>query len=200
MLFRSTSLTPDYFKVEVSISEFYQYSNKKRDYSSTKFSLDTVKQFFLTELKKLGIFKVPILAHISERDDQQYRSEALFQGTYEFNLTTSDSVEMLYKSLSANMPALSLRRIKVTPTVTLENIKKAQIALEAIALERARADAQKFADSNKVSILKIDNYQLGFTKKERYDAEYLNGQARAFNITYSNPIYTLNVYYTFKLK
>lgn len=194
-----TSIKPDYFQVEIGICEFYQYSGKKK-FTSTKIDLDSVKRIFMDELLKLGVTKLPALTKISGRDYQTYTSVELFLATYELSLSSIDSIEILYRSLVADMPIPSLRRIKVTPVVTQENIKKAQIALEATALERAKIDAKKFADSNKVTIQKIENYQLGFIKKERFDSDFYNEQNKAINISYANPVYTLNVFYTFKLK
>ena len=193
-----TSIRPDYFQVEIGVCEYYQYGKRKQDV--TKITLDSVKLTFFTELQKLGIKRIPSLTKISGRDYQTYTQEELFIATYEFQLNSIDSVEMLYKSLVSSMPIPSIKRIRVVPQVTPETIKKAQIALEAIALKRAKSDAQNFADSNNFKIQKIESYQLSFIKKERFDEEYLTQQNKAISISYVNPVYLLNVYYSFKLK
>lgn len=194
-----TSITPDFYQVEIAICEYFIYSKGRRESKSTKISIDSVKQLLLAELDKAAV-RCPItLSQVIDRDFQTYPAEAILKASFRFNIALKDSLEIIYKALAQNMPISSLRRFEVVPILSQITIRKVQAAMEKIALEKVTNDALQFAERNKYSIQKIENYEIEFRKKDTYE-DYYFVQQKALNISYMNPVYTLNVKHTFLLK
>ena len=193
-----TSISPDFYEVEVTASEYYEYPEKKRNSKAIKIEMDSVKKMLLAELEKIGVKDNVLLSKIVDRDYQSYTAEALLKISYRFKVVSRDSVEIIYKTMIKNMPIASLRRFDVTPVLTPATIKKAQTELEIIALARAKNDAQKFAEENKLSLQNIENYEVEFSRKYNYE-DYYNTQGKSLNISFLHLVYTLTVKHTFLL-
>ncbi|MEO6233351.1 MAG: hypothetical protein ABJB11_08230 [Ferruginibacter sp.] len=140
-----TSIIPDFYEVEVTVSEFYIYPEEKRNSKTIKIDLDSTKQMLLSELAKVGIKNKILLSQIIDRDYQSYTAQALLKASYKFNVTSKDSIEIIYKALTVDLPIASLRRFDVTPILMPSTIKKAQTDLETIALDRVNLDVKRFA-------------------------------------------------------
>ena len=195
-----TTLQPDFYKVEITISQHYKTIGKGRKSYDYIVPLDTVKSNLLVELRKLGVHQMPTLTRIFDQEEYNHRRERLLQASYELYIYSKDTVMNLYHGLISKFETNVLKRVFISPGISKQILLEARAKLETIALEKAKKNAQKFGDSNNVSIIKIDNYQVDFREKKPYINYVQNQTMKSFNIDCSNPEYTLTVYYIFSLK
>jgi hypothetical protein len=191
-----TSITPDYFLVEISITEFYRYYGKRRNSFSTKVVIDTAKELLLFELRKLGITNSRLIK-IAEPSEYHYGNSPL-QATYEFMVNSIDSLENICRLLTAALPQC-LSKVKGVPMVTEQRLERIKADLETRALNKAKIAAEKFGAANSLKVQKIAFYQATLNKKSEFYGYSINDAAR-FSIDYDKPVYTLYGNYSFYLK
>lgn len=193
-----TSINPDYYAIEITVSEFFSYNDERKNKQSTKILIDSVRQLLLLQLTKFVDKNELILSEIFDRDYKTYGNEIFLKASYRLTVDTKEKVESIFKAITENFPLSALQGIEVRPKLNQSTIKKAQIELEKIALERVTNDVKNYAERNKMIVQKIENYEIEFGQKNNYDSYYL--QPRQINISFLAPVFTLTVKHTFSLK
>ena len=195
-----SAIQPDHYRAEISIAEYVLTNRQGRKYNFTIIQIDSVTKLFYSALQQLGFHQRPELVSIRERSSESFQRRRLFEATYTFNLGSQDSISLLYQGLVRIMPEYSLNRIRITPLVRDDRADIIKKQMEARALTRIKTEAQAFADSNHLSIEKIDTYTLSFQLDETDNSYTLENQNNAVLIIFAPPIAHLHAYYAFRLK
>ena len=195
-----SAITPDHFRAEISIGEYYYTAREGRKYNSTFVSLDSVTRLFMAALQQLGFRQTPELVTIKERMSESYQRKKLLQATYNFRIASQDSISILYRGLVKNMPEFSLTRIRIVPQVSEEREALIKKEMEARALARMKAEARVYADANHFTIDRIETYSINFRLENKDDPDSFQNQNTAYLIDYAPPVARLNTFYSFRMK
>lgn len=195
-----TAISPDYYEIEIKVAEIRQYTGKGKKRKSYTISIDSINQIIRTQLFKAGI-NVPInLIQISEVDTR-YPYYDLFQGTFQLTLSSKNDIELVFNTLLETFKE-NFKGMVVNPNINAERLDLIKKEMEAKVFQIIKTGAEEFALKNNVEIVRNSQYIFGFHKK------YITGEldsygyvkTKAFNISFSNPVYVIDFNGSFELK
>jgi hypothetical protein len=196
-----TIVTPDYFNAEIIVAEYVKYEGRRRKMKAVLHPLDTLSKNLIAELNGLG-FKGPFKKSIAERagsssgEKVYFDGKVLFQAAFQFNLTSRDSIELLFKGLKKEY----LVSMKVKPKYDENALERVKEKLFAKGLSAVKDYAQKVADSNNLKIINQshDVFTTGLMPND-YDIEhnYFIGEKKGIVIDLNDNKYTFSAMYTY---
>ncbi|OYU96913.1 MAG: hypothetical protein CFE21_01095 [Bacteroidetes bacterium B1(2017)] len=198
-----TILKPDYFLVKITVSEWVQWTTKGRKTSPTLMNLDTVDYLLKSNLKQLGFTQNLRKSAIAESfvnngygnyQKKYFGNQILFQVTYEFEISTKDSVNYLFKEL----PKENFTALIIQPKLTPTTLEKAKDALTNQGLIQISKNAKTIADTLNQKVIKQQSITINFVpKSESYNS--INNYGKDFTININDLEYVLAIYYAYIL-
>ena len=196
-----TTLRPDYYSVKIGVSEYLNFEGEGKKRKANVIPLDTVMKNLQDELIRIGFHQTLTKSSIAEKTNRTngeriyFYDRILFQVTFDFDISTKDSVEYLFKSLNKE----TLQSLYVSPKFKNSTLEAAKDLLISKGLEETKKYAQKIAAENKQQIIKQTNTYLGFyAKNQNNSADYnIYGQRKEFVINLDDVDYSLNITYAY---
>ncbi len=195
-----TIVAPDYFNIEIVVAEYEQYEGRGRNRKAMLLSLDTLSKNLIAELNGLG-FKGPFKKSIAERagssigEKVYFDGKVLFQAAFQFNLTSRDSIDLLFKGLKKEY----LVSLKVQPKYDENALERVKEKLLAKGLSAAKDYAQKVADSNNFKIINqsLDIFTIGLLPNDSNIEYNYFGKKKGIVIDLNDNKYTFSATYTY---
>ena len=193
-----TSLKPDYYSVNISVSEYY-HSQKisKKKYQVNLVSLDTLTKKLMEHLSGLGFHQNISKSSVTEVDDPgdyyiRRSDKKLFKVTYSYRIYNKDSVDHLFSNIDRTIVSGMIIRPEVYDA-TVENAKQLLIP-----------KGMKAADDYVNGIAQKMNQKV---IKSKYNVVFYDGGVNSnhiefgkkFVIDYTDIKYNLSVSYTYTL-
>lgn len=191
-----TLLKPDYYSVNISISEYIQYQRlSKKDVRANVVSLDTLSKKLMGYLSALGIDQAISKSSITEADNENNNysnrsDKKLFQTTYSFRLYQMDSIDYLFKNIDKTI----VSGMRITPEVYDATVERAKQFLIPKGMKMADEYADEIAKKMYQKISK-SKYNIMF-----YDGGVNNNYndfGKKFLIDYKDIKYKLTISYTY---
>jgi len=188
-----TTLKADYYTVGISVAEYIWYERiSKKNTVAHMVSLDT-----LSKLKALGFNQRMDKSSITEIDNSDgyytYRSaKKLFQLTYNFSVTGTDSIEYLFKNIDRDI----VSGMKISPELKENTVENVKDVLVTKGMESVRKYADTVAARFGQKIVK-SKYNIMF-----YDGGINNNYIdfnKKFQIDFRDIVYKLMINYTYYL-
>ncbi|HEX7846707.1 MAG TPA: hypothetical protein VF476_12975 [Chitinophagaceae bacterium] len=191
-----TLLKPDYYSVNITVSEYVQYQRlSKKEVRANIVSIDTLSKGLILHISNLGFTQNLHKSSITEIDQNDYyarRSDKkLFQVTYSFRLYNKDSVDYLFSNIDKTI----VSGMRISPGIldaTVEKVKQFLIprgmkTTDEYAAEIAKKMDQKIIKS-KYNIVFYD----GGVNRNNY-----NDYNKKFFIDFEDIQYKLTVSYSY---
>ncbi len=192
-----TLIKPDYFEVRITTRESTYYIGKRRSYTYKKLDLDSSSKALKANLAKLGFSNELKKISIDEVLDsygrkEYYFGQILFQVSYEFIISSKDSVDYLFEKL----PKENITSLITTPKIKESTLEKIKDTLTAKSLVKMKKIINTIADSTKNKIVNQKTIGLNFYPKVKNQVTY-SSLPKDFLIDTKDLEYSFNIYFSF---